>query len=295
MILAALGGEASGLTAIAVPLRAAWYAASLGAAGMALFALRFGARLQAAEAGRLRRWAAGAAGLGLLAGAAGLVVQVATLAGGENLLDAEVWGLVLASRAGLATGAGALGLLAVATLAFGTRWAGAAAVGGLIVCASYALAGHTVQATPWPVPAALLMLHLVVVACWIGSLPPLTWAVRRNGVAAASLVEVWARLAVLAVPVLLVAGLLLAVLLLGGVRPLVATPYGWALLAKVALVAALLGLAAWHRWRLTPALRVGHPGAGRRLARSIGAEAVVAVLVLYAAAELVSVSPGGAR
>ena len=69
--------------------------------------------------------------------------------------------------------------------------------------------------------------------------------------------------------------------------------YGWALLAKVAYVAVLLGFASWHRWRLTPALSAGAPGAGRRLARSIAFEAVVAFLVLYAAAEMVSTSPEG--
>lgn len=292
MILAALGGEALGLAAIAVPLRAAWYAASLGAAGMAFFALLFAPQLEPAEAMRLRHWASGTALLGLLIGAAGLAVQVAALTDGEALLDAEVWTLVLASQAGLATGAGAAGLLAVALLGFGPLWAGAAAFGGLVVCASHALAGHTTRVAPWPLLAALLTVHLLVAAFWTGSLLPLAWAARRDGVAAASLIEVWARLAVLAVPALLLAGLLLAVLLLGGVGPLVATPYGWALLAKVALVAALLGLAAWHRWRLTPALVRGDPGAGRRLARSIAVEAVVTVLVLYATAELVSTSPG---
>jgi putative copper export protein len=67
--------------------------------------------------------------------------------------------------------------------------------------------------------------------------------------------------------------------------------HGWALLAKVAFVGALLGFAAWHRYRLTPALAAGAPGAGRRLARSVAAEAAVALLVLYAAAEMVSTSP----
>ena len=35
----------------------------------------------------------------------------------------------------------------------------------------------------------------------------------------------------------------------------------------------------------------GAPGAGRRLSRSVMAEAAVALLVLYAAAEMVSTSP----
>ena len=103
--------------------------------------------------------------------------------------------------------------------------------------------------------------------------------------------EGWARVAALAVPALVAAGLVLAWRILGGARQLFASWYGWALLAKVALVGALLGFAAWHRFRLTPALAAGTPGAGHRLSRSVMAEAVVALLVLYAAAEMVSTSP----
>ena len=41
----------------------------------------------------------------------------------------------------------------------------------------------------------------------------------------------------------------------------------------------------------TPALAAGDPGAGARLARSIRVEAAVALLVLWAVAELTAVSP----
>jgi hypothetical protein len=99
----------------------------------------------------------------------------------------------------------------------------------------------------------------------------------------------------MAVPALVAAGLLLAWWILGGIQQVLMSWYGWALLAKLALVAVLLGFASWHRWRLTPALAAGAPGAGRRLARSIASEAVVAVLVLYAAAEMVSTTPGDLR
>ena len=62
-------------------------------------------------------------------------------------------------------------------------------------------------------------------------------------------------------------------------------------MTTVALVGALLGFAAWHRYRLTPAPAAGAPGAGRRLSRSVMAEAAVALLVPYATAEMVSTSP----
>lgn len=64
-------------------------------------------------------------------------------------------------------------------------------------------------------------------------------------------------------------------------------------MTKLALVGVLLGFAAWHRFRLTPALAAGTPGAGRRLAVSIGWEIAVMVLVFWAVAEMTSTSPQG--
>lgn len=295
MIPALLGGGEVGYVAAAVPLRAAYYAGNLGGAGLTFFALLFGSRLAAEDMARLRRWACGAAGLGVLAGIGVLAVQAGALTGGETLLDAEVWGVVLASRAGASYATGGLGLLLVALLALGPRWTPAAAAGGVLACASHLLIGHTTQIGPPPLLAGLLLVHLLVAAFWIGSLPPLAWAARREGPLMARLVEDWARIAALSVPALAAAGMLLAWWLLGGIQQVLVTWYGWALLAKVALVAVLLGFASWHRWRLAPALSAGAPGAGRRLARSVAFEAVVAFLVLYAAAEMVSTSPGVLR
>ncbi|MBR0667055.1 copper resistance protein [Roseomonas hellenica] len=293
VILVLLRGGELGYEAAAVALRATYHTGSLGGAGLAFFALLFGHRMVAEDTARLRRWAAGAALLGIAAGLGGLAAQVGMLMGGETLLDAAAWGILLLSPAGASYGVGAAGLLLVAALAFGGRWAPLAAAGGVLTCASYALLGHTTSLAPRPLFAALLLIHLMVAAFWIGSLPPLAWAARREGPQAASLVEGWARIATLAVPVLAAAGLGLAWWILGDAGQILGSWYGRALLAKMMLVAALLGFAAWHRFRLTPALAARLPGAGARLARSIAAEAVVAVLVLYAAAEMVSTSPAG--
>ncbi|TDH62101.1 copper resistance protein [Dankookia rubra] len=293
MILALLRTGEVGWGGLAVALRAAYYAGSLGGAGLAFFALLFGARREAVDGARLRRWAVGAALLGLVAGGGVLAAQEGELTGGETLLDPEVWGVVLASRAGASYGLGGVGLLLVASLGLGPRWTVPAAAGGVVVCASYTLLGHTTELAPRPLFSGLLLVHLLVAAYWVGSLLPLAWAARRDGSGAARLVEDWARVASAAVPVLVAAGLLLALRILGGVGELLGSWYGWALLSKVSLVAVLFGFAVWHRFRLTPALAARAPGAGARLARSVAAEAVVALLVLWAAAEMVSTSPGG--
>ncbi len=84
MIPALLGGGEVGYAAAAVPLRAAHYAGTLGGAGLAFFALLFGRGLAAAEWARLRRWACGAAALGVLAGVGVLAAQAGALAGGDT-------------------------------------------------------------------------------------------------------------------------------------------------------------------------------------------------------------------
>lgn len=293
MILSLLQGEELGYGAAAVVLRAAYYTGSLGGAGLAFFALLFGPLLDPADMERLGRWAAGAAGLGIVSAAGALTAHVGVLMGGDTLTDPDAWTMVLISPAGLSYGVGMAGLLLVATLARGRRQAWLASAGGVLACASFALLGHTTLIPVRPLLAALLLVHLVLAAFWIGSLPPLTWAARRDGPQAARLVESWARSATFAVPVLVAAGLVLAWEILGDLGQLIGSWYGWALLTKVAFVAAMLGFAAWHRLRLTPALAARAPGAGAKLARSLAAETIVALLVLYAAAEMVSTSPGG--
>lgn len=171
MILAALQTGEVGYAGAAVALRAAYYAGSLGGAGLAFFALLFGARQEAADAARARRWATGAALLGIAAGVGALAAQVGVLTGGGTLLDADIWSVAIASRTGASYALGGAGLLLVAPLAFGRGWAVPAALGGLLVCASYAAAGHTTVLAPRPALAALLTIHLAVAAFWIGGLP----------------------------------------------------------------------------------------------------------------------------
>jgi putative copper resistance protein D len=285
LIAALLSGGGIGPAEVAVPFRAAWYAATLGGAGLALLAAGFGGAMAAGDIARLRRWRALALPLGLAAAAGALGAAVAELAGGaEGLLDRELWGIVLLSPAGRAFGAGLAGL---ALLAASRR--GVALAGALLACGSFLLSGHTAGAGP--LPALLLLLHLLAAAFWIGSLPVLAWIARRDGRAAAPLVAGWSRRAASIVPALLLAGIGLAWLLAGRLGALVDTRWGLFLLVKAALVAGMLLFAAWNRWRLVPALERGQGEAGSRLARSIALEAVLAALVLLAAAELVTTPP----
>ncbi len=292
MILEYLQPDPSAWDAATVVLRAAYYAATLGAAGLALFGAGFSHRLGPELAARLRRWTFGAAMLGIGLSVAAMFVRAGLLTGGESVLDRETWQAMMVSRIGDAfyLRIAGLGLVAVAA----APWPAApalGAMGALMVAASYAAMGHSTLYRPRQELSALVTLHLLAVAFWVGSLPPLVWAARRGGAEGAALIATWSRIAVWAVSAVFVAGGIAAWYLVGRWDLLAASWYGWALVVKVALVLALLGFAAWHRLRLTPALAAGQPGAGARLGRSVWIEATVALAVFYAAAEMVSIHP----
>jgi len=291
VIVEYLRPDPSALDAAVVMLRAGYHAASLGAAGLALFAAAFAHRLDAAGLAHLRRGTLGAAAAGIALSLLALVVQAAVLTEGSDPFDGETWRAMMVSRIGDAFWLRCAGLLLVALSAMGSRFGVAlGAMGALMVAASYAAMGHSTLYRPRQMLSALVVLHLLAVAFWIGSLPPLARAA-RDGAAGAALIAEWSRAALGIVAVVVAAGLLLAWYLVGRWDLLVSTWYGGALIAKVALFAALLAFAAWHRLRLTPALARGGPEAGARLTRSIRIEMIVALLVFWAAAEMVSVHP----
>lgn len=278
---------------VVVVVRALYYVATIGAAGLVFFAIGFGHRLRPPEAARLRTLLLGAIAAGLLLSLGGLVLRVLVLTAGASVTDPDVWAAVLRSRIGDAFWLRASGLVLMAAAA--TQWRpgpAIAAVGAVLVLGSYAAMGHSMLFLPRQEIAALVVLHLAVVAFWVGSLLPLLWVARwPEGGEAAALVRDWSRAATVAVAVMLVSGLLLSWYLTVRLDLIFAAWHGWALAAKVAAVLAALGLALGNRLRHTPALARGEPGAGARLATSIRLEIVVVLLAFYIAAEMVSVHP----
>jgi putative copper resistance protein D len=69
---------------------------------------------------------------------------------------------------------------------------------------------------------------------------------------------------------------------------LLTTGYGAALLVKILLVAGLLGLAAWNRFQIVPALQEGDLAAAMRLRRTINHEILVALAILVMSSLLTS-------
>lgn len=86
-------------------------------------------------------------------------------------------------------------------------------------------------------------------------------------------------------------GVALAVQELDGPANLFRTTYGRVLFAKLLVVAAVVAVAAFNRWRLVPSVRDAGPEGWRRLTATTGLEAIGIVVVLALTAVLVNVTP----
>ncbi len=181
------------------------------------------------------------------------------------------------------------------------RWRGGAVValagvlGAFLVLLAFVQTGHTRDEPRWLL-GGLLLVHLAAVAFWIAALHPLLQLAARadDQRNSARVLERFGRISAVSVGLLAVAGVVLAWMFLGGLVPLVTTGYGQLLLTKLALVATLLGFAAWNKWRLVPAFEQGDAQARMRLRRSIRIEMLLFLSILLVTAFLTTTaSPGG--
>jgi putative copper export protein len=293
MILEYLQPEPSILDGLSVVLRALYYVASIGAAGLAFFLIGFGHRLLPAELARVRRTLLAAVAAGLALSVLALALRVLVLTAGASMTDIAVWEAMMRSRIGDAFWLRAAGLVFVSAAAMPWRVGPAiASVGGALVLGSYAAMGHSMLFTPRQEIAALVVLHLGVVAFWVGSLLPLLWVAQRpDGREIAVLLRDWSRAATVAVVGMIASGMLLTWYLTVRLDLIFNAWHGWALASKVGAVLAALALALSNRLRHTPALARGEAGARARLASSIRFEIVLVLVAFYVAAEMVSVHP----
>lgn len=212
--------------------------------------------------------------------------------GFEGAVDPIMLGLVWDSPLGTAAlwrGAGELLILAV--LIEGTFGLTASLLGALLVAVSYTLVGHSLGDPRWLL-AALVGVHLLAAAFWIGALAPLHRAAGLTG--GAALLHRFGTIASGTVAILVLVGLTFAWLMIGSFGGLFGglfgTAYGWTLIAKIIVVTGLLGLAANNKLRLVPALASGDPTASTYLRRSIRMEIIAVALILLATATLTSIT-----
>jgi copper transport protein len=239
-------------------------------------------------------------GVGLvgLSAVAGLVLQAPyttgaplagiTVAGVRDVLGTTVGAMYLVRLAVLS----AVALLLRRLLAGRGGTAGRAllAVLGLVGLVTWPLAGHPAVS---PVPLVTVfadVAHLAGMAVWLGGLVMLIGFLLRRA-REHELVEIlptWSRWAVAAVCTLLVAGTANAVVEVGTTRALLTTAYGRLILAKVALIAVVLGVAYWSRRMVRAGTAARRPG---RLRRLVGVELAVTAVVIAVAAMLVQTTP----
>jgi putative copper resistance protein D len=265
-----------GPDALSVACRAVSFVLLLNAAGISIFIAVFGHLLPdslpaiAKLGGRLA--------IGALVFVVGHHALEAARMAGEmgGVVDPAMQAMTMRSSEGAAFG---LRMVGLALIAVGLR-RGALAIsitGAILATAAFTLTGHT-SVTPYrPAAAALLTLHLLVVAFWLGSLWPLYLVAGREPPrTAAHVIDAFSRVAAWVVPVILLAGVGLTVLLVPS-WAVFKQPYGLLLLAKVALFAVLMALATLNKWTFGPACAKGQT---RAFKQAVAIEYVLICMVL---------------
>lgn len=274
------------------------YAGALGAVGLVITRTAF--PLATAPLGKkIKTQTLLLAILVLVASALGFVLRGAALTGGsDGITDPEILGLLWQTPVGTALLfriTGAVFLMTGLFLPQIGQWISLA--GGVVVLSSFAQIGHLHDMTN-PIMPAVLLVHLLGLSFWVGILAPLHHLSRRPEYLqqAAQLGHQFGRSAMILVPALLLAGLLLAWKLVGSLNALIGSGYGQTLALKICLVASLLGLAAGNKLRLVPAMLAGEVTAARHLRRAIEIETALMLFVLVTTATLttlLSVPSGG--
>ncbi|HKT71777.1 MAG TPA: CopD family protein [Steroidobacteraceae bacterium] len=167
-----------------------------------------------------------------------------------------------------------------------------AALGALLVPGSFFLAGHAMVSSHRFAASGLLYVHVLIVAFWFGALWPLQRvSAEEPPPLAASIIDAFSTTATWLVPVILVAGVGLAITLIPSVHVLT-EPYGRLLIAKAALYGALLGLASLNKWRLAPGIGRSEARAAIAFRRSVVVEyALICVVLAMTAAMTTLYSP----
>jgi len=148
------------------------------------------------------------------------------------------------------------------------------------------LMGHTTTHDPSLLLMPLLIVHVVIVAFWFGSLLPLIHVTESESPAVSDgVLGRFSSLATWSVPLILVAGVTIWLVLLPGFEALTSS-YSKLIFAKAAGFTVLLGLAALNKWRYVPRMRAGDSHALFALRRCIAREWSLMALIFVVTASL---------
>lgn len=273
-------------------------------------------RADGAFEGRLRAVLLAAVVAGALSAVAGIVFEAAQAAGVSALsaLDGTILREELGTRFGTVWGftalAWALFGLAVVPVLRRSRWVAALLLPLAFVALEPALSGHPSTQSPVALLFPANVLHVLAMSVWAGGLaafllvlPAATRELEapdRSRLLAATLAR-FSPLALLCVGLILLTGIGQAYAYVRDLGNLLDTAYGRAVLIKfVLLVAALIPLGAYNRYRSVPALeRIAAGGeapgrAGLLVRRALRGEVALIVVVLGVTAALAGYAPATA-
>jgi len=133
--------------------------------------------------------------------------------------------------------------------------------------------------------------HLLAAGAWLGGLPPLALALRRESPSTANLLRRFGFLGGVAVALILVTGLLTVWFVVGIAGGRLGILYTRVLIVKLALVLGLLAVAAINRFRLTPMVARRPREALAALRGTVLLEQVLGLSVLASVATLGQLDP----
>jgi copper transport protein len=252
--------------------------------------------------------------IGVLAGLAGLVLQGATASGTTfwSSLGPSTVREVLGTRFGTVWGLRILDFAIVGGLAM--TWGAPLrrsvwpyAIPAAYLAVAPALGGHATTQHPVALLAPLDVIHVLAMSAWVGGLvvllaavPAATRAIPDATARTPLLSAALSRFSVVAltcVALLIATGTAQSIVHLRSFGDFLHTAFGRAVLIKIILLVALIGLGALNRQRSVPRLRAaardgGSPGAtGRILRNTLRAEVGLVVIVLAVTSALVSYAP----
>lgn len=283
-----------GWTLATILIKACLYATSLIASGTALFLITVRPNGPAIhQPTRLF------GGMSALIALAFLMLYISVQAGFladdglAGMIDVDMINIILDGPSALSSKVLMLGLITLLLISLlpspmPALYGWVAGIGSLSAVIAFTLAGHTTN-MKIPVSAGLIALHLFAIGFWIAALWPLYQQTRHAKInELIETAEKFGRQAMFTVPALILAGLILSIFLVGSITALFTTTYGLVLITKIALVAALLGLAALNKYRFIPAIKDSEPMALSHFMRSLRLEVLLFSVILLITAVLTS-------
>ena len=267
---------------VVIGLRALVFIVVVQAAGGAIFLRLFGRSLS--ESGHLiRRFTLFAAVAGCVLVVSQHALEPARMTGTlSGVLDGSLQAILLASDAGTARATRVVGLVVIAISAFSKHRLRIqfGTIGAVITIGSFALMGHTATHPYRWILSVLLLVHLLVSAFWFGSLAGFWVTTAKEKIATNGIiVQHFSKIASWLVPLILIAGVGMAIVLIPDFDALRST-YGLLILAKLLGFVGLLFLASWNKVRLGPAILHGSGAALATFRRIVGTEWFVIAAVL---------------